>query len=103
MSEKRGRGRPPSSPPPPRTIKDDLGNNSENNYLSFSQNVDDGNGDRRGKKKTNQCCCCTCRDSLGDEIQSLQKSISKTKQDTNEILTEIKQWKKVQVWETFPT
>ena len=109
MAEKRGRGRPSNSPQPaPRTNNDN--SSSENNYKNVSLfPVDDGGngnsgGDRRGKKKTSQCRCCTCRDSrLEDEINSIQKSISKTKQDTNEILTEIKQWKKVQVWETFPT
>ena len=99
MSDKRGRGRPPSHPNPPPKTWNESNNDSSNNYLSVSENIDfgDGNGqDGRGKKKNNDVCeCWVCKDLRRlaivdtDEIKSLQKSISKTKQDTNTILDKI--------------
>ena len=94
------RGRPPSSPPPPiRTTN--LNNSCENKYKSVSlfpeESIGDGGngvGDGRAKKNKNnrKCGCWVCIDVtkiIEDEINSLQKLLSHTKQDTNKILDEI--------------
>jgi hypothetical protein len=99
MYNKRGRGRPSSSPPPPTTMNNELSNSSSNKYKNFSlfpeESLDDDGGDCRGKKNTNtECMCWVCHDLklavTADEIKSLQKSISKTKEDTNTILDKMK-------------
>jgi hypothetical protein len=78
------------------TRTNEFDNSSTNNYLNFSlfpaESID---SDGRGKKKntTNKCGCWLCHDTtviIEDEIKSLQKSLSHTKEDTNKILDEIK-------------
>ena len=93
MRKKARPGRPFTYQEPQDTKTMNLNNSSENNYKSISESLDSGNGGNgRGKKKNNDVCLCwTCRDSrLEDEINSIQKSISKTKEDTNTILNKMK-------------
>lgn len=91
MDKKRGRGRPPSNGPPPRTNNDN--NSINNNYKNLSLfPVDDGgngHGDARRKKRNLFCRCSTCEIVGPEEIKSLQKSVSMTKQDTNKILEKV--------------
>ena len=55
---------------------------THNELITFTKNVNNNNN-------KNTCNCWVCRDILQEEIKSVQKSLSHTRQDTNKILSKL--------------